>query len=202
MAKRKPETGATDGALKVPCKQGEDRGKAIARAMSLPETQAALTIRQWQDTALPESIDINATIDELKEQTKALKANDMSRAESMLLAQAQTLDELFNILARKAHRCEYLNQFETNLKLALKAQNQCSMTLETLSNIKNPPVVYAKQANISNGPQQINNGVSASRTPENQKQQNELLTVSHGETLDGGRTGETIGGNQAMATLE
>jgi hypothetical protein len=41
-----------------------------------------------------------------------------------------------------------------------KAQNQCRMTLETLSTIKNPPVVYAKQANIAHGPQQVNNGTA------------------------------------------
>jgi hypothetical protein len=188
--------------LQISAKEDESLDNAMARVMSMPETQAALTIRQWQDPALPESMDINATIAELKEQSKILKAGGMQRAESMLLAQAQTLDELFNNLARKAHKCEYLSQFEANLKLALKAQNQCRMTLETLSNIKNPPVVYAKQANIAHGPQQVNNGVPATHAAENQKQQNELLTVNHGKTLDGGRAGETIGGNPAMATLE
>lgn len=203
-AKDKPASSAKDKgvSLQVPAHEGESADKALARTMSMPETLAALTIRQWQDPVLPESLDINATIAELKEQSKILKAGDMQRAESMLLAQAQTLDELFNNLARKAHRCEYLSQFEANLKLALKAQNQCRMTLETLSNIKNPPVVYAKQANIAHGPQQVNNGVPATHTAENQKQQNELLTVNHGETLDSGRTSETIGSNQAMAAVE
>jgi hypothetical protein len=44
------------------------------------------------------------------------------------------------------------------MRLALKAQSQCRATLETLSAIKNPPVVFARQANITNGPQQVNNG--------------------------------------------
>ena len=96
----------------------------------------------------------------------------------------------------------YINQFEANLKLALKAQNQCRMTLETLSNIKNPPVVYVKQANIAHGPQQINNGLPATHTAENQNQQNQLLTVDHGKTLDGSRTGETIGGNPKVEAVE
>lgn len=38
-------------------------------------------------------------------------------------------------------------------ELHQKAQSQCRATLETLAAIKNPPVIYAKQANISNGPQ-------------------------------------------------
>lgn len=202
MAKRKPETGEVKNVLQVKTREGESKDKALARAMAAPETQAALTIQQWQAPTLPEPIDINATIEELKAQSTALKSGDMGRAESMLLAQAVTLDELFNNLARKAHRCDFLSQFEANFKLALKAQNQCRMTLETLSNIKNPPVVYAKQANITNGPQQINNGVPSTHAAENQKQQNQLLTVNHGETLDGGTTGETISGNQAMEALE
>ena len=40
------------------------------------------------------------------------------------------------------------------MRMAMKAQNQCRMTLETLATIKNPPVVFAKQANINNGGQQ------------------------------------------------
>lgn len=168
----------------------------------MPETQAALTIRQWQEPTLPEAIDINETVAELKEQTKALKAGSMDRAEEMLLSQAETLESLFHLLAQKAHRQEYLTQFEANLKLALKAQNQCRMTLESLSNIKNPPVIYAKQANIAQGPQQVNNGPQVTHTAENQNQQNQLLTMNHGETLDSGRAGETIGGNQKVGAVE
>lgn len=40
-------------------------------------------------------------------------------------------------------------------RMALKAQNQCRMTLETLATIENPPVVFARQANVTTGPQQI-----------------------------------------------
>lgn len=32
--------------------------------------------------------------------------------------------------------------------------------METLANIKNPPLVFARRANISNGPQQVNNGAA------------------------------------------
>lgn len=134
--------------LRVTSKEGESQNKVFAQIMAMPETQAARTIRQWRGST-PHEIDINETVAELREQTEAVKAGNMGRAEEMLLAQAHTLDELFNNLARKAKVQQYLPQFEAHLKLALKAQNQCRMTLETLSNIKNPPVVYARQANIS-----------------------------------------------------
>lgn len=89
------------------------------------------------------------------------------------------------------------------LLFTIRAQNQCRTTLETLSNIKNPPMVYAKQANISNGPQQVNNGLPAQATHAEKiaNQPNELLEVTNGERLDTGATQETIGINTAMATL-
>jgi hypothetical protein len=53
-----------------------------------------------------------------------------------------------------------------------------------LSDIKNPSVVCAKQANITHGNQQINNGVPGPRIQENKNYSNELLEHTHGERLD------------------
>lgn len=97
---------------------------------------------------------------------------------------------------------EYIPAMETYLKLALKAQTQCRTTLQTLAEIKNPqPVSFVKQANISHGPQQINNGVSP-RAEKFKKQPNELLTEIPNETLDGRRTGEAISVNTELEALE
>jgi len=52
--------------------------------------------------------------------------------------------------------------------LALKAQSQSRASIESLAQIKNPPVVYARQANFANGPQQVNNAVPQPRTRENE----------------------------------
>ena len=69
------------------------------------------------------------------------------------------------------------------MRMALWVQAQCRATLETLATIKNPPVVFAKQANMTTGPMQVNNGVAPPRTQENEIEQsklsgagNELLT--------------------------
>lgn len=74
------------------------------------------------------------------------------------------------------------------MRIALKAQAQYARTIEVLANIKNPPIVYAKQANIANGHQQINNGVPQVENPhahaEKQNQQNELLSGNLNETMD------------------
>jgi hypothetical protein len=79
----------------------------------------------------------------------------MKRCESMLMGQAEALQAMFVSYARRAQAQEYQKNLESFFRMALKAQNQCRMTLETLAAIKNPPVVYTKQANIAHGPQLI-----------------------------------------------
>ena len=54
---------------------------------------------------------------------------------------------------------EYLDATDRYMRLALKAQAQCRATVETLAEIKNPPTLFARQANIAHGPQQVNNTV-------------------------------------------
>jgi hypothetical protein len=81
------------------------------------------------------------------EQIDKVAGGDLSRAENILLYQAHTLDFLFSELAQQAHCQQQMPNYEAFMRMALKAQNQCRMTLETLANIKNPPVVFAKQAN-------------------------------------------------------
>ena len=53
-------------------------------------------------------------------QVDAVNGGNMTRAEGMLIAQAHTLDDLFNNLARRAHGQEHLLQYETHFRLALK----------------------------------------------------------------------------------
>ncbi|NVO05672.1 MAG: hypothetical protein HXX19_06900 [Rhodoferax sp.] len=88
------------------------------------------------------------------------------------------------------------------MKLALKAQSQCRATLETLAIVKNP-MPYIKQANIANGPQQVNNGTAVPTHAENFKsEQNQLLEDSHGGTyLDTGAAPAAARSNPAVETL-
>jgi hypothetical protein len=54
-------------------------------------------------------------------------------------------------------------------------------------------VMFAKQANVTSGPQQINNGViptaGAARAEGFADRQNELLEAQHGQGLDTGTSG-------------
>ncbi|MDE2255907.1 MAG: hypothetical protein KGL42_16790 [Betaproteobacteria bacterium] len=144
---------------------------------------------------------LNATV----EQCKAAHGGDLKRAESTLMAQAISLDVMFTSLARGAHRQDGLKQHESLMKLALKAQSQCRATIETLAAIKNPPV-FAKQANIAHGPQQVNNEAAPAfahaRAQQIESKPNELLEHEHGKWLDTRTAAATSGSDQAMATVE
>ena len=81
----------------------------------------------------------------------------------MLVAQAHTLDAVFHETLRRSSNhmtAGYLETAERYIKLGLKAQAQCRATLETLAKIKTPPTLFAQQANIAHGPQQVNNTAS------------------------------------------
>jgi hypothetical protein len=170
-----------------------------------PSANAAAVVEAY-GTSYGEQ-DINALIVDLRVKFDQVSKGDLRHCEAMLVGQANALQAIFVNLARRAVSQEYLNQYATHLSLALKAQNQCRATLETLAAIKNPPVVFAKQANINqgNGNQQVNNGTPAPATHagKNINQQNELLEVQHGsETVVTQTTGKAIGKDKAMAPVE
>jgi hypothetical protein len=155
-------------------------------------------------------IDLGELAKELHDRVTEVQAGDMKPIEAMLFSQALTLQTIFTNLARRAATQEYLKQFETHLVLALKAQAQCRATLTALAEIKNPrPVSFVKQANIANGPQQVNNGGANSEqyaharthAGKTEAAQNELLEHQHGNTLDGGAQGTSGGANQEVEAV-
>lgn len=181
----------------------EDESAAFARTVTSPTVRGAVTSQAFSKVF--GETDLQSLVNELGNQCIKVKDGKLSRAESLLITQAHTLDAIFNELARRSalNMGEYINAAERYLRLALKAQSQCRATLEALAAIKNPPVIYAKQANIANGPQQVNNGTPARAREEKTTQPNELITAETGyeQTLDAGRTATTIGTDSAMATL-
>ena len=181
---------------------GKDEAMSMARAVTLPTVRGAVTVQAFSkvfgDTNLA------ALIEVLTKQNECVRGGDLARAENMLMTQAHTLDAIFNELARRSalNMGEYINAAERYLRLALKAQSQCRATLETLATIKNPPVIYAKQANISNGPQQVNNGtMPAPAHGETSIEQNKLLEREHGQRLDTGTQSTPIGADKELETV-
>lgn len=144
---------------------------------------------------------------ELAIQCKKVGDGDLMRVESMLVCQSHSLDMLFNHLALRARRNmdDSPETADRYLRLALKAQGQCRATLETLATIKNPPpVAFVRQANIANGPQQVNNGDAAPPArAEVRMLQNEQSRLTHeaGQQLDIATSPKAIGQDPRMETL-
>lgn len=142
-------------ALEVATKPNEDNAAALARTVLQPNVQAAVTLREYDKKF--GHLDLTGMAEALKEHTKATMDGDMGRAEAVLIAQAHTLDAIYNNLARRAINSEFMNHLDSYLKLALRAQSQCRATWEALSAVKHPPIQYVKQLNMANN-QQVNNG--------------------------------------------
>jgi len=190
--------------ITVVSKPNEDDAVCMAQAVLRPTVQAAVTLKAYSKSF--GDLELNGLIAALVEQTKTSKDGDLGRAGAMLTVQAHTLDAIFNNLAKCAINAEYMNNLDTFLKLALRAQSQCRSTWESLAMIKNPPVMgYVRQANIAHGPQQVNNASTApedaSRTRENKNPQNKLMEKKDGERLDTRAKSKTGKADPEMATL-
>lgn len=202
----KPEPGASR-TLRSVAKPGETREQKIAQIAAAGMLENAATVQVFSKGTVGE-IDITEAFHALSERADAMSRGDLSGAEALLAAQASSLNAIFGELARRAaaNMGEYLSATETYLRLALKAQAQCRATLETLATIKAGPIVIARQANIAHGPQQVNNGVSATgradtRAGNSEPAKNELLGASDGERLDTGTAGTTGGSNPALEAV-
>ncbi|OQW86374.1 MAG: hypothetical protein BWK72_17915 [Rhodoferax ferrireducens] len=172
--------------------------KNYATLLTSPELAAYRVIASNEHKDMHAQLDVPTLVQTLKDQGAAANRNDLSQAEAMLMNQATALQSLFARLAERATGAEYMPNFEIFMRVALKAQSQCRATLETLAAIKNPPIVYAKQANVTTGPQQVNN---VTHTGRKQNQSIELLEQSNGNYLDSGAPGASIGLDPAMATV-
>ena len=155
-----------------------------------------------------QNADLTYLAETLSNQIEAVNSGDLTDLEGMLAGQAYALNAMFNNLTQKAIRnmgydMEVADKF---LKFGLRAQSQCRATIETISTVKNPPVMgYVRQANITQGPQQINNGTeqgNTSRAGEKQNSKNELLEAKDdGEWLDTGKTSETGENDPELETV-
>jgi hypothetical protein len=197
MAGSKPK-----GTLEVTEELGVSRERQLADVALDPLFGSAVIASSFGKPFSGET-DLTAFYEALHDRARAIRSNKLGSVEDMLTAQAAALNAMFLELARRsgANMGEYMQAADTYMRLALKAQAQCRSTLETLATIKNPPVLYARQANISNGPQQVNNGTSASPASNLASPPNELLETDHGKRLEPGTTGATIGSNPLLETV-
>lgn len=189
----------------VVCQSGpslDEQGRNYAKLITSPEFAAYRIIGVMQPKNIANDIDTPTLMATLRDQAAAVQSGDLAQTEAMLITQASSLQALFVRLTERAMEQTQMPNLEGFMRMALRAQSQCRATLETLATIKNPPVVYARQANVTTGPQQINNGVAATsqaRVIENKQIQ---LSGDIHELLPDTRTsGKTSRANPALETL-
>lgn len=137
-----------------PVRQG-----TIAEVMVSGLAINALTAAQFSKGSFGD-VDLTECLAKLNAVVSRVHGGDLREAEALLVAQAVSLNALYTHLANLGAKTEYIDKLDRYVRLGLKAQGQCRATLETLAEIKRPRTVFAQQANVAHGPQQVNNTVS------------------------------------------
>ena len=120
-----------------------------------------------------------------KQQITEVQAGDMTSIKAMLVAQANSLQTMFVSLGRKASTQSALVQSTAMFNLALKAQAQSRATIQALIELKYPKqATFVKQANISNGNQQVNNGQTNNETSTRAPAHAQVIEQAHNELLN------------------
>ena len=196
-AKGKGTAQPDPNALRVEVQPDDNESEKLAE-LATDGALTAITLQAYAGGG--PTLGVTELLDAMRKAGDETVAGDMGRFERVLTNQFLTLDALFNNLAQRSGRQDTFKGIEVLMRLALKAQSQARATAETLALMKNPmPII--RQTNISNGPQQVNNGQHAG-AEKDQNNPNELLEHQHGNTLDFGAAAATGRANPAMATVE
>lgn len=194
-------------ALRIKDPESNLSKKASARARAdlfrKPEFQGALVQSRFGESVV-DGLDVNWLVSRMEEANRRINSGDLGDVETMLFSQAEALSAVFVAMAARAqlnigHNIDVVEQY---MRMALRAQSQCRSTLETLAEVKNPKsVAFVRQANIANGPQQVNNGAGADavsgavRAPAFVRAEETITPTKqlehvHGERLDVGAPGQ------------
>ncbi len=119
-------------------------------------------------------MDLKTLTEVMQKVSDKVKGGDLSNLEGMLVSQTYSLQHMFMTMASKVSSTTNPDHIDLFARFALKAQNQCRTTIATLSEI------LKKNTNPAN----------------------ELLEQTDGERLDTRTAGETIGNDEAIATVE
>lgn len=205
MSKAKPPV-ADPKTLQVVRKPEQSEGQAYALTALKPSLNAGLVVDAYQGNIMGKDLEINELIQGLSNSMKRVKGGDLGGLEAMLVGQATALETIFTNLARRASTQDQLRHYESFMGMALKAQAQSRATIQAVIDLKFPrQATFVKQANIAQGPQQVNNGVaSVPRAQTDGIQQNKLLEAQDGEFSGGVDTGTQAAakrGDPAMAAM-
>lgn len=180
-------------------------GSGLAVLAFMPTTTNGTVSGMYTSKTMRVDLDLKEMVFALNDQVRQVQNGNLKNTESVLVSQAMTLNAIFTEMARRAaiNMGKNLEATEAYLRLALKAQNQSRATLETLSSIKNPPVLIAKQANITTSQQQVNNVMQVDVRSGGgiQKEQNQLSGATHELRKNAQAPRLEIGPNQTMEAM-
>jgi hypothetical protein len=192
-------------AISLPAKLAGDWPKHAAQAATRPSFNAALVVQAFQSNITGKDVDLLELMVQIQTNFQAVENGNLTTMEAMLVAQATALQTIFTNLAKRASVAEQAKHFQVFMSLALKAQAQSRATISALVDLKYPKqaATFVKQANISSGHQQVNNGAVAVPCVEThagagnlQTTPNKLLEGNHGQRLDFGAQAEASANHQ------
>ena len=180
-----------------------ERKKCAAKVHGSAQIASCAASESFMRASYGDDYDFIESVRALRDQIRDVQNGDMKGMEAMLVGQAHALQQVFVALVRRAGNQEHLKQYQAHMNLGLKAQAQCRATIQALTELKYPrQVVIAKQANVAQGHQQVNNGIPAPAT-EAGTAQNELLEVNHGgTTMDIGAAARSGRENREVEAVE
>ncbi len=198
--------------------KSEDTTSQALAKLATTSVLSAVTMKRYSGAG--DALEVPDLVTEMRKAGDEVVAGDMGRVERMLANQAMTLDAIFNDMAQRSGRQDTFKGIEVLMRLALKAQAQARSTAEALALLKNP-MPYIKQANMTTGPQQVNNsyagtpshsGIQSGGTLEHsaraqagagnsQSEPNKLLEADHGQRLDIGAQAAAGRANQKLETV-
>jgi hypothetical protein len=156
VTKKKPDA-KVPAAIARSCKP-----ETIAQMALDPSVNGSAVVSAYQANIVGSDVDRGLVMAGLDYASEMVNAGDLKSLEAMLVCQATALQSIFTSLAKKAQVQQQLHHFDSILGLALKAQAQSRATISELVDLKYPrQATFVKQANIAQGPQQINNGDAA-----------------------------------------
>ena len=186
-------------------KSEDTQSQALAK-LATNSVLSAVTLKRYSNAG--DDLEVADLVTEMRKAGGEVVAGDMGRVERMLVNQAITLDAIFNNMAQRSGKQDSFKGIEVLMRLALKAQAQARSTAEALALLKNP-MPYIKQANMTTGPQQVNNTYAGTPShsgiqpgAENfQSEPNKLLESDHGQRLDIGAQAAAGRANQKLETV-
>lgn len=185
----------TDGQKDEASEKTREEKLALLSALTLSSStaQAARTMALYP--GMMPAPDYSTMLEILSEQGEQAASSDLRASKQMLAVQAASLQTIYTDLMYRAAKAGTLEELQTYMGIALRAQANCRKNIEALTEIVQGRVVFAKNANVATN-QQIN--VDTTARTERIEAANELIGLGHEHDGDAKLAG---GGYSKLAAL-